>query len=200
MAIRIVLTFYFLALAFPGKTQSPWHLNKEKNGIKVYSRATDSSRFHSIKIEAVFDGTWEKLFAILVDVGHQNKWVYKTKRSHLIKKISKYELLYYTETELPWPMSNRDGAIRMKIFDSPSNIHRIVSLNEPGAIPLTPGLVRLAYYKAVWEVKSLEKNKIAITYLLDIHPGGGLPPWVVNTFITTGPYETFANLSELLKK
>jgi hypothetical protein len=118
----------------------------------------------------------------------------------LIKRISKNELLYYTETELPWPMSNRYAAIRMKIFDSPSNIHRIVSVNEPAAIPIKPGLVRLAYYKASWEVKSLEKNKIAITYLLDINPGGGLAPWVVNTFITTGPYETFANLSELLKR
>jgi hypothetical protein len=201
MCIRIVVFLCFIFISPQAHTQAGWHLTKEKSGIKIYTKKTESSSFKSIKVEGVFEGSWQQLFNILMDVNAQKQWVYRTKKSYVIKKISRNEVLYYTETSLPWPVNNRDAVVRMKItYDSIRKVGSVLSLNEPNLVPVKSGLVRIQHYKAIWQVRSLEKNKIDVTYYLEVEPGGGLPAAVVNMFISSGPYETFSKLKELLKK
>jgi len=201
MLERASLFLCLVCVTLAGQTQSGWQLSKEKNGIKIYTKKADSSSFKAIKVECVFEGTWERLAAILMDIKLQEQWVYRSKKAYAIKKISENEILYYTETSLPWPISHRDAVVRMKLYYDPaSKMNRVLSVNEPKVLPEKKGLIRIQHYKATWEVKPVEKNKIAITYFLEVDPAGSLPAWVVNMFITTGPYETFAKLAELLKK
>ena len=201
MLLRLHLFLYLVGAALQGQTQSGWQLSKEKNGIKIFTKKADSSSFKAIKVECVFEGTWEKLSAILMDIKLQEQWVYRSKKAYLIKKIAANEVLYYTETSLPWPISHRDATVRMKLYYDPkSKLNRVLSVNEPKVLPEKKGLIRIQHYKATWEVKPVEKGKIAINYFLEVDPAGSLPAWVVNMFITTGPYETFAKLAELLKK
>jgi hypothetical protein len=198
--IHAICTCLILA-GFQGKAQSTWQLNKEKRGIKVFTKDSDSSSFKSIRVEGVFDGTWSKLAAILMDINGQVRWVYRTEKSYVVKKISPTEVVYYTETTLPWPLSNRETIVRLKLtYDSVQKTGRVISRHEPNAIPIKKGLVRVSYYKAIWHVRQLEANKIAISYFLEVDPGGTLPPAVANMFVSTGPYETFSRLAAILKE
>jgi hypothetical protein len=200
-SLYISVYTFLIVLSIEGEKQSRWQLAKEKDGIKVYTKKEESSSFKSIKVEASFQGSWEKLANILIDVKFQKQWVYRTKNSYLLKKISNNEVLYYTETSLPWPVNNRYAVVRMKIsYDSVNKVGRVVSRDEPDMQPAKNGLVRIKYYNATWEVKALEKNKLDITYYLEVHPGGSVPASVVNLFISSGPYTTFSNLAALLKK
>ena len=200
MVLRICLLLFLPAIYFHSEAQPGWQLNKNSNGIKVYTKASDSSSFKLIKVEGVFAGTWEKLYAILTDVDNHKQWVYNTKKSNLLKRISNLEVLYYIETSLPWPVENRDIAIRMIIhYDTRNNTYKVTTVGEPDAIPLKKGLVRVPYFNATWEVKPLENRQLAITYYLDVRPGGGIPAWVVNLFTTKGPYDTFSKLAALLR-
>src|SRR5690349_14292990 len=108
----------FICLIFAGlgvKAQPGWELNREKNGIKVFTRDSDSSAFKSIRVECVLEGSWSKLAAILMDIEGQVNWVYRTERSYVVKNISPTEVIYYTETSLPWPVSNRETIVRLKL-------------------------------------------------------------------------------------
>jgi hypothetical protein len=197
------ISVYISLIVFPfeGQSQPRWQLSKEKDGIKIYTKKEESSSFKSIRVEGNFKGSWEKLFSILMDIKSQKQWVYRTKTSYLIRKISNNEVLYYTETSLPWPVNNRYAVVRMKIsYDSIKNVGRVVSRDEPNMLPEKTGLVRIKHYHAIWEVKASEKNQLDIVYYLEVHPGGSVPPSVVNLFITSGPYATFSNLAALLKK
>jgi hypothetical protein len=166
----------------------------------VYTSDADASRFKHIKVVGVFDGTPEKLTAIFSDVDKQKEWVYGTRRSYIIKKVSDNEILYYVETALPI-VSNRHIAIRMKINENKTNkIVRITTMGEPNAIPVNAGKVRVPRFTGDWEVRPAGKNNLSITYFLFVDPGGSLPSWIVNMFIGKGPYETFKKLGELLKK
>ncbi|MEO8413343.1 MAG: START domain-containing protein [Ginsengibacter sp.] len=195
---NLFLVFFF-ALASNASAQNNWELNKNKNGIKVYTQKTDSSDFKSVKVEAVFAGTCEKLAGILMGVDKNIKWVYNTKSLHLIKRFSANELIYYAETSLPWPMRNRDQAIRINLFpDSVNHSIKITTTGEPKAIPVTSGIVRVPYFLGVWHVKQISEGTISIEYYLNVDPGGSIPVWISNMFVAKGPYETFVNLSRLL--
>jgi hypothetical protein len=195
---------FVVLLFFSGQVSdngADWQLVKEKNGIQVYSTASKNVALKSIKVTGVFEGTPEKLWAIVKDVENQKEWVYGTKSSHLIKQISPNELLYYVETEVPWPVSNRDVPIRMKMSENKASQTLVIStVGMPGAVPANSDKVRVPHYAARWEVKAVSNDKIKVVYYLDLNPGGTIPAWVANMFVTKGPYETFANLRELLKK
>src|SRR4051794_39941752 len=196
--------FLFLLVIFqriPVEAQPLWHLIKDKNNIRVYTADADSSEYKHIKVVGVLDGTLDKLKAIFLNVDKQKDWVYGTKDSHLVKKISNNELLYYIETALPWPVANRDIVIRMKIDENKiNNNFTITTQGEPKAIPENKGKVRVNKFIGNWSVKAIGENKLSITYFLFVNPGGNLPSWVVNLFIGKGPYETFKKLGELLKE
>jgi hypothetical protein len=196
-----LLVIIFFSLAFNVAAQDNWDLSKNKNGIKVYTRKTDSSDFKSVKVVAVMTGTCDKLSGILLGVDRNIKWVYHTKTLRLIKRFSSNELIYYAETSLPWPMRNRDQAIRINLYpDSINHSLKIITTGEPKAIPETKGIVRVAYFLGIWQVKEISDGKISIEYYLNVDPGGSIPAWISNMFVAKGPYETFVNLSELLKK
>lgn len=196
-----LLLLFFFALALHASAQNNWDLSKDENGIKVYTRKTDSSDFKSVKVETLFTGTCEKLAGILMGVDKNIKWVYNTKSLHLIKRFNDNELIYYAETSLPWPMKNRDQAIRINLYpDSANHALKITTAGEPKAIPVTKGIVRVPYFLGVWNVKQISSTKISIEYYLNVDPGGSVPAWISNMFVAKGPYETFVNLSKLLKE
>jgi len=56
------------------------------------------------------------------------------------------------------------------------------------------------HYKANWRVTMPTASTIQINYLLEIDPGGSIPAWIANSFADKGPYGTFSNIAEQLKK
>ncbi len=181
--------------------QPDWKLTKEQNGIQIFIGHADSSSFKSIKVHTVLEGTPAKLLSILRTVERNKDWVYSTRQAYLIKKVSNNEFLYYAETTLPWPMNNRDQPIRMTINQNPANQSLvIVTAGEPESAPRKNGLVRIPYFYAKWDVFVKDATHLDVTYYLQVDPGGNLPPWIVNLFVTKGPYESFYSLAGLLKK
>ena len=198
--LRFVASFMLLFIANAGTAQGDWELSKDKNGIKVYTSTDATSKFKMLKVEAVMHGTLQKLTTILQEVGNTKSWVYSTKESYVIKRFNANEILYYSQTALPWPVNDRDVAILMKITgDYKNNTLKVVAANAPNAIAEKKGIVRIPYFNATWDVKYDGANKLSIIYFLKMDPGGSVSPSVTNLFISKGPFETFTNLAELLK-
>ena len=178
-----------------------WKLSKDKDGIKVYVAESPISKFKVIKVECTLFGTFDKLASVLTDIGHLKDWGYSTKGSYLIKKFSPYELYYYTETYLPWPMSNRDAVVHMKITrDSLQRFMSVTLTGENKFVPDKSGKVRVGSLNINWYVTMPTSNTINIVYTFEANPGGSVPAWLVNSFVDKGPYETFKKLSDVLKR
>ena len=200
MNARIALLICLLICSYTAFSQTAWELTKEKNGIKVYTANETSSKFKSVKVEAVFTGTLQKLVRILRDVEKNKEWVYNTKQSYLIKEINANEILYYSETALPWPVNNRDIPVRLRLnLNAANNTLKVWASGEPNALPVQKGIIRIQYFSSSWDVRYDGKGKISIIYYLKMDPSGNVPAQVTNMFITKGPYETFENLTKLLK-
>ena len=179
--------------------QPSWKLVRDKNGIHVYTATVEKSKFKSIKVQTVLEGTIPKLMHILGDISKHPEWVYKAKSAIIIKQISPNEFIYYTETSLPWPASNRDAIIHLTMIpDTLQHSLNITAFSEPNLLEKKEGLVRIPYTNAKWHVTE-SNNKITIDYVFEVDPGGDLPAWLVNMMADKGPFESFYKLKTKLK-
>jgi hypothetical protein len=194
----LVLCSAFASIAFG---QYNWKLSKEKDGIKVYQSDVQNSNYKSIKVECSMEGNYDKLMAVLNNVSHQKDWVYSNKTSYIINRVSPYEFYYYTETHLPWPMSNRDAVVHLKMNkDSLNRFLKITAVSSPNYIPEKSGKVRVPKSNVNWYVTMPTSKTISINYIFEAEPGGSLPAWLANMFADKGPYESFKKLSEILNQ
>jgi hypothetical protein len=174
--------------------QPVWKLVKEKNGIKIFTANADNSKFKNIRVQMLLEGTIPKLTSIISDIKKYPEWVYREKTAILLKQVSNNEFIYYIESTLPWPISNRDAIIHLIII--PDSIHhslRINAFSDPTFIEKKDGIVRIPFSKETWYVTEAGK-KLNIDYTFQMDSGGNLPAWLVNMMADKGPYETFQNL------
>ena len=198
--VKSVFVFCCFCAFHVTHAQSEWVLRKEKDGILVYDLKTDTSKFNSIKVETELAGKVDDLLAILLDVKNHDKWAYGTKSASVLKRVSENEVIFYKVIDSPsLVVSDRDMVIRMKVINNlaAKTIH-VESIALPNYIPTKKDLVRVPFSNEKWIITHANQ-KIKINYFLQTDPGGALSPFLVNLFITKGPYETFVNLRELLK-
>lgn len=181
--------------------QTEWSLKKDKDGIKVFTGKLSDSKFNAIRVSCMLNGTLSSLAAIVLQPSLQPEWVLATKTAKLEKQLAPNRLYYYAIASLPWPMENRDMVIDLFIHQDSSSKKMTIQANTINQVmPEIPGLQRVPFSHATWEVAPVGLNKIQIEYTLKINPGGGIPPWMVNMFIARAPFETFKNLSRIIQE
>ena len=197
---HILLLVIGFLLAGPLGAQKDWSLVNNESWIKIYKSDMANSSYKRIKVECTVDGTIDKLVRILNDVNNHKNWIYNTKNAYIIKRVNASEYYYYTETSLPWPMQNRDAIVHIKLQrDDANHTLNIAAAGEPDYMPTIGSKVRVPRSANSWQVTVPAPNKIHIVYIFEADPGGHLPPWLVNTFVNKGPYESFKKLAEILK-
>lgn len=191
--MRQLLFIVLICLAGRVCAQQKWQLKKDDDGIKVYTANTENSNFKSIKVECLVKATATQLIAFLLDVTRQHEWVYGTKSTTLLKTIRPNELVFYSEVSVPWPCTNRDYISQLTINQVSPQLVTIDAHAEPNFLPVKPGLVRVQKSVAHWEITPTPLGSL-IVYTLQFDPGGSVPAWLTNLFVTKGPYETFQRL------
>jgi hypothetical protein len=193
----LFLCFGWLNAQVPGAKD--WHLVKQKNGIEVFTAPGGHDGLKLIKVMAEMSGSLQRVKEVFTNIPIQEEWVYATRKSYVVKKPDENNIFYYNETGLPWPASNRDVVVRMILVeDSSHKSLQITQEADPGALPVSKGLVRVKHLSGHWIFTETGNNKLKAVYFLDVDPGGSLPAWIVNLFIAKGPYETFVKLQQLL--
>jgi hypothetical protein len=192
-----------IALSFYGRIfgQEDWKLNTSKEGMSVYTKVFPDSKFKAIKVELTLDATLSQLVAVVLDVNTGADWVYATKSSVLLKRVSANEVIYYSEVKLPWPIHNRDFIAELTAVQDPAT--RVVTIFGPVVpdyIPVKKDIVRVSKSEGKWVITPIAKGRIKVEYTIRLDPGGDLPAWLFNMFVTKGPAESFENLKLQLKK
>jgi hypothetical protein len=181
--------------------QSVWELRTEKKDIKVYTRTFPDSKFKAIKVELILQTTLSRLVTVLLDVNTATDWVYATKSATVLKQLSPSEVIYYSEVRLPWPLSNRDFIVHL--VTSQDTHTRVVTIQGPtinNYIPEKKDIVRVKQSEGHWILTPMDNGHIRVEYTLRTDPGGDIPAWLFNLFVTKGPLESFDNLKTQLNK
>lgn len=201
------LSLFFALILIAGIVKKPkaqeenWVLEKNEDGIKVYLSEMKNSDFKAIKAEAVFEAAPSSAAAVLLDPASYTEWIFHCIESKLLKRISPFELYYYTETDLPWPTSNRDLIMHCRISrNAKTGVVTSQSVAKPDYLSEKNGIVRIKQAKIKWTFTPVDNGKMQVKYYCRLNPGGMLPAWLVNMTATSGPYETLKNMQNMLQK
>lgn len=177
-----------------------WKLRKEENGIKIFTAGTDTSSFKLIKVEFTVAATTHQLVSFLMDVPSQPEWIYNCKTARILQQPAPNELIFYSEFTLPWPCSNRDYVTHFTVTQTAPGHTVINSYAAPDYIPSVSGKVRVKKSSAHWDIMQESEKEVKIIYEVHFDPGGSLPPWLVNMFVTKGPAQSFTKLRENINR
>jgi hypothetical protein len=199
---KIVTTFIFIFASHSYiLAQSNCSLKKDRDGIKVYTCHTDTSRFKSIVAEFTINSSFKELVDRMMDVAGYTKWQFNTVEAKILGRVSPSEQIYRTIVEAPWPVVDRDMVVRMTVHvDENKNEASIDAESVKGIFPLTNNYVRVPSSRAHWVVKQGKEKNLEVSYTMQIDPGGSVPAWLANWVCAQAPYESFKNLKAILEK
>lgn len=181
-----------------GMSQGRWELQKNENGIEVYTRKAATGNLKELRVLCELDATKAQLVSILQNIGDYSAWVYSNKKSVILKTINPQKIIYYTESHLPWPIKDRDLIVELNIISN-ADILNVQAKSIPDFLPKNDKFVRVPYSLAQWKVTQAASNKLKVDYTFSVDPGGSIPAWLVNATLAIGPYKSFLKLREVLK-
>lgn len=198
---KFVLLFLLLAPGAMAQTTEGWVLKDNDNGVRIFTRDVENSKVKAIKVECQFEATLSQLVAVLMDVHSSEEWLYHTSSNYIVKQVSPSEIYYYSMVVMPWPISNRDFIAHL--IASQDAITKVVTINAfciADMVPAKPGVVRIANSKGKWVLTPVNNSQVKVVYTLHADPGGSIPAWLTNLFVTQGPRQSFKNLKIHLQK
>lgn len=188
-------------ISFNSFSQNNWELKLNKEGIMVYTKNLDNSPFKAVKTVCTINASLSTLTAVLLDIDRCAEWVYATKSCTVLSQASSSDLIYYSEVDVPWPASNRDFIVHLKVSqDEKTKAVTVEGENRPAYIPEKKNIVRIQQSISKWIIEPLANGQVKVEFVLQVDPGGLVPAWLINMFATRGPFESFKKLREQVKK
>lgn len=191
LTLLIIVTCFFIP-AFAGN----WKLEKDKKGIKVYTRESDDSDFKEFKALATIKADRMKIAKVLTRVSDFMNWYPDVSESRVLKIISPTKRIIYYKVDVPWPADDRDVVLNFNVKTDNKKKETLIYMDENlNTKSEVLGVVRMKKAEGFWKLTSVGNHtKVHYQFLGD--PGGGLPSWLVNMFIVDGPYDTIIALKE----
>jgi hypothetical protein len=181
-------------------SQTDCALRKDKDGVRVYTCLAEHTKFKSIKASFEVHATPEQVIDIVLNANDYNNWQYHTINAHVLKQKSETELIYYTEIVSPWPASNRDLVVHLKVeHDIATRNIKVYANSIPDYIPTKEGIVRVPMSKSQWTVKPIDESTLQIEFTMLVDPGGSVPAWLINMVAAEAPYESFRNFKNKIE-
>ena len=197
----IICSLLLLSVTLFAQPGNEWELRKKEDGISVYTRASDSSDFRQLRMHVQVKTRLSTIVAVFKDVPGYLDWVYSCISSEVLQTSAANQQVYYSESESPWPVSNRDVVMQSIVEQDSSTL--VVTSTSKSLIGLKPeieGIIRVTTLVSMWTLKPLEDGIVDVTYFLSMDPGGWVPAWLMNMTIAVGPFRTLVNLKEEIKK
>lgn len=182
-------------------SKAEFTVEKEKNGIKVFTRKIDGSALKEFKGVTSIKTSLTSLVALMNDTDSYTQWLHECTAAKLVQAINLKERITYTVIHAPWPVSDRDTVTYSKISQDPKT--KIVTIYLKGMAdkyPAQPGKVRVPSLKGFWQFIPNKNGYVTVIYQLHSEPGGSIPDAIANSTTTDIPYNTLLNMHRVVKQ
>lgn len=201
MKYRILLTSLCLMI-FAISTQAQdgeWKLKREKNKLKVYTRNIAETGIKELKLTTQMKTSLSSIIALFNDVPANTQWVYSSKEAKITETIAPHHVYYYSVSDFPWPLNDRDLIVDSIIHQDPDT--KVVTSTSVASdkYPEQKGIVRVRVFESQWILTPLSGGMVDISYTVKTDPGGNIPVFLTNMFIDRGPIATMQKMRKMLE-
>ncbi len=188
------LLFFFLTCS--AVSQTSWELAKEKNGIRIYTKAVEGSETKVFRAVTEMETSIEEVFRILRNVRKFPEWVPYTASAKRVK-TEENVLIVYIFSDLPWPVSDRDGYYEYTFqYNEGANYGYVQIRALPDFAEEKEHAIRIQETKGFWKFSKLSGGKLKVTYQLHTEYEGSIPSWLAKSSVVSTPYRTLMGLNE----
>jgi hypothetical protein len=201
LAFLLVVTVsaYNPLIAEEGK----WHLAYETDGVNIYKRVAEKSKFIEFKATGNLRGTMSEYVSVILDTDEHPDWAPRCLETRNIDKINDKELIIYAVYAGVWPTSDRDYAARVYVTSAPDMSTVRVDIERvelPDTAPVVTERVHIPHLKSSWIFEQINQNFTRVELRAYVDPGGWIPAWLVNWGYLKIPYQFLKNLESQIAK
>lgn len=198
--LGFVLSVTLLSAGITLHAQS-WEFAKEKNGVRLYTCKEAGKSLKSYRGVADIHAPADKIFTMIEDVNHTDWWDKNLNEIKVLKYEKNKSARYYLVYDLPWPVTDRDLCVDVKVDYNPATGDgRITALPLPGLLPEVPGKIRIQEYRQTWTVMATNKDVTHVMLEGFVDPAGDIPDWLCNMLIVDSPFKVISAVKDRMEK
>lgn len=191
------LVFILMLGCFSRLSAQDWEFIKEKDGIKMFTRAQENSSFKCFRGETCFYSRLEALDHYIGVANNFDQWDENIRELKLLESQAGQHITCYFVYRTPWPLSNRDFCVDVSVSIDSARQTKIVYANPmKNELPERKGIVRAKSYWLKWTLTVTENNSINGILEGFIDPGGLVPSWLYNMVIVEVPYKVIKGIKQ----
>jgi hypothetical protein len=200
MKIKHLLLIICLSSLNLSIANTPWELEKNSKGIKIYTRSVNTGGVKEFKAITTVSADIIKIANLITNVTNYINWYPDIIESTILKRLSKKERIVYYKMDVPWPVYDRDAVLKLSVKITKEGQDILISMNSiSGYKNKVKKVERIDDAIGFWRLTT-QGNKTKVVYQFLGNPGGSMPAWMVNMLIVESPYNTLVALKKKVEK
>lgn len=202
MRIIALLAFSVLTMSFRSETtESDWKLEKDQNGIRIWTRKAQNTNLKEYKAAVILRTTPEKVVSFLRNYKLFDKWMYKVDEGsvRMVKKNNEND--YYIRMTISVPLIKSRESLTHFIFNAPDEKGAVLINMEaaPDILPKDDNYIRIPKMKAFWMIIPIGNGRVEVINQALSSAGGSIPDALANLGIVDAPYSMFEKMKALFQ-
>jgi len=190
--------------AAPARAQE-WEVLRREEGVVVSMRPEPGRELPSFRGVGRVKAGMYHILAILSDGVRRREWMTRSGVTRVLKRVTDTEGVSYQQTIAPWPVSDRDVVMRTHIYRRAEPLEVVATFDgvdwrEPLAGVNREDFVLMTYLKGYWRLVAVGDGETEVTYMVNTHPGGSLPDWLIKRITRDLPFYTITGIREQAKR
>jgi len=199
--IRFILMFLSTLMLSGSLSAQSWNFIKEKDGIKIYTGSEAGKFLKSYRGVTDIKAPAEDIFSLIEDVNNTDWWDKNLTQIKVLLYEKNKRAQYYLVYDLPWPVTDRDLCVDVKVtIDPVTGERRITAVPLTGVIPERNDMVRIKDYRQTWIVIPSGQNMTHVILEGYVDPAGSIPDWVSNMLVIDSPIKALSGVRERMAK
>lgn len=197
--IRSLLALSMLFVLLPAvAAEEAWRVDKDKDGIRISTRAVEGWTIREIRGETRYTGRLSSLVAAISDPAAApalNEFVVE---STVQNRDSDTRYQQYSLTKMPWPLTDRDVLMQREIAQDPATLAvTIADTAISEGMAEKKNLVRIKRSRQQWTLTPTADGSVAVELRMLTDPNGPIPSSLLNKLSISTPFRTLGELKEL---
>ena len=179
--------------------EHPWELKRDRDGIQVYTRKVEGSKFKAVRAVMEVEASLNQLVGLVQDTTACPDWASLCKEARVVERLSDTDMYVHTLNDLPWPVTNRDAVAHVRWSQDPESLAvTMLATATPDKVPTRRGSVRIKYAETSWTFSPAPGGRVQVESLAHIDPAGGVPAWLTNRLLVDSPWDTMRDMRKIV--